>query len=88
MSKEYQIEKAQAEEEFTRWAKENGEPVQLTFATEDIVRLAQQGLGELLRQVGRQFIEAVMEAEVEKLVGIRSAQLPERAAYRWGSERG
>ena len=88
MSKEYQIEKAQAEEEFTHWAKENGQPVQLTFATADVVRLAQQGLGELLRQVGRQFIEAVMEAEVEKLVGIRSAQVAERSAYRWGSEQG
>lgn len=88
MSKEYQIEKAQAEDEFAQWAVENEKPVQLTFATADLVRLAQQGLGELLRQVGRQFIEAVMEAEVEKLVGIRSAALSERAAYRWGTERG
>ena len=88
MRKEYQIEKAQAEEEFTHWAKENGQPVQLTFATAEVVRVAQQGLGELLRQVGRQFIEAVMEAEVEKLAGIRSAQLEERSAYRWGSEKG
>jgi hypothetical protein len=58
VSKEYQIEKAQAEDEFAQWAVENEKPVQLTFATAEVVRLAQQGLGELLRQVGRQFIEA------------------------------
>ena len=45
MSKEYQKEKAQAEEGFTQWAQENGKPLPLTFATADVVRLAQQGLG-------------------------------------------
>src|SRR5256885_17224752 len=63
VSKEYQIEKAQAEEEFAQWAKENGQPVQLSFATAEVVRLAQQGLGELLVQVGRQVIEGVKEAQ-------------------------
>ena len=29
-----------------------------------------------------------MEAEVEKLLGIRSAQWDECSAYRWGSEKG
>jgi putative transposase len=88
VKKEYQIEKGQAEEGFSSWARENQEPVQLAFATADIVRLAQQGLGDLLRQVGRQFIEAVMEAEVEQLVGLRSAPNEERYAYRWGTEQG
>jgi putative transposase len=75
-------------EGFQTWAKENEEPLQLTFATADVVELAQQGLGDLLRQVGRQFIEAVMEAEVEQLVGSRSKANAERAAYRWGTEDG
>lgn len=88
MKEGYQINKSQAEEKFQSWAKENGEPVQVTFATAEMVRLAQQGLGDLLRQVGRQFIEAVMEAEVEQLVGIRSAPNEKRRAYRWGSEQG
>ncbi len=88
MKKEYQIEKGQAMGDFQAWAKQNKEPLQLTFATSDVVQLAQQGLGDLLRQVGRQFIEAVMEAEVEQLVGARSQPNAERAAYRWGTEEG
>lgn len=88
MKEEYQIEKAQAVEGFQAWAQENQEPLQLTFATADIAQLAQQSLGNLLRQVGRQFIEAVMEAEVEQLVGARSKANAERGAYRWGSEDG
>lgn len=35
--------------------------------TADIVKLAQQGLGQLLRQVGKKLIKSVMEAEVEQL---------------------
>jgi putative transposase len=88
VTKEYQIKKGQELEEFQEWAKENEEPVQLTFATPEVVELAQQGLGDLLRQVGRQFIEAVMEAEVEQLVGSRSKPNAERGAYRWGTESG
>ncbi len=88
MKKDYQISKGQAVEGFQTWAKENEEPLQLTFATAEVVELAQQGLGDLLRQVGRQFIEAVMEAEVEQLVGSRSQPNAERAAYRWGTEEG
>lgn len=88
VKQEYQISKGQAVEGFQSWAKENQEPLQLSFATADVVGLAQQGLGELLRQVGRQFIETVMEAEVEQLVGTRSKPNAERAAYRWGTEEG
>lgn len=88
MKQEYQIEKAQAVQGFEAWAQENQEPLQLTFATAEIAQLAQQSLGELLRQVGRQFIEAVMEAEVEQLVGARCKVNAERSAYRWGSEDG
>ena len=52
------------------------------------MRLAQQSLGDLLRQVGRQFVETVMEAEVEQLGGSRSQPNAERGAYRWGTEAG
>jgi putative transposase len=43
--------------------------VQLAFPMPEMVRLAQQGLGELLREVGKIFIENVMECEVEQLAG-------------------
>jgi putative transposase len=88
VKKEYQINKGQAVDEFQAWAKQNQEPVQLTFPTAEIVELAQSSLGDLLRQVGKQFIEAVMEAEVEQLVGARSQPNRKRDAYRWGTEQG
>ncbi len=63
-------------------------PGQERMVTAEIVALAQQSLGELLRQVGRQFMQAVMEAEVEQWVGVRSQPNRQRAAYRWGTEEG
>jgi transposase-like protein len=88
VKKEYQINKGQAIGEFQDWAKQNQQPVQLMIPTADVVELAQSSLGDLLRQVGKQFIEAVMEAEVEQLVGTRSQPDRERQAYRWGTEQG
>jgi transposase-like protein len=52
------------------------------------VKLAEQSLGELLRRVGKMFIEEVLEAEAEKIAGPRSKADQERHAYRWGTEQG
>src|SRR5579871_3675331 len=54
----------------------------------DIAELAQTSLGDLLRGVGKAFIETVMEAEVEQLAGKRSQPNPQRNIYRWGIEDG
>ena len=88
MKKEYQITAQRAVEQFQAWAQGNVDPVQLAFPTAEMVGLAQRGLGELLRQVGKLFIENVMECEVEQLAGKRSELNRERTAYRWGSEEG
>lgn len=88
MKERYQISRARAREKFCRWAKENPVPIQLTFPTADIVELAEQSLGDLLRHVGRIFIESVLASEVEQLAGKRSQADPERNAYRWGKEDG
>ena len=88
MKKQYQIRKGRAVEQFAQWAKSNEVPIQLTIPTAGIAELAQQSLGDLLRSVGKLFIEAVMENEVEQLVGRRSERLVGRGAYRWGSEEG
>jgi transposase-like protein len=69
-------------------AQNNPTPVQLTFPTAGIAELAQQSLGDLLRAVGKAFIETVMETEVEQLVGKRSQRNTGRQAYRWGTESG
>ncbi len=88
MKKSYQIETQRAVEQFQEWANGDIDPIQLTFPAADIVHLAQQGLGELLRQVGKIFIENVLESEVEQIAGKRSHPDPTRTAYRWGSEQG
>jgi putative transposase len=88
VKKEYQIQAQRAMEQFETWADGNADPVQLAFPTPEMVRLAQQGLGELLRKIGKIFIENVMECEVEQLAGKRSRPDRKRSAYRWGSEEG
>jgi putative transposase len=88
VKEQYQIKPGRARKQFIEWAKENPVPLQLTIPTADVVELAQHSLGDLLRHVGRIFIETVMESEVEQLVGKRSQADPERHAYRWGKEGG
>ena len=88
MKKQYQITKKQAEDRFTSWAAENEIPLQFTFETKDVVELAKSSLGDLLRKVGKIFIESVMEAEVVDLVGKKSKPNQDRQAYRWGTEAG
>jgi hypothetical protein len=88
VKKQYQITKRRAAEQFAQWAKKNEVPVQLTIPTAGMAELAQQSLGDLLRSVGKIFIESVMQSEVEHLAGQRSERLVGRGAYRWGSEEG
>jgi transposase-like protein len=88
VKKRYQISKLRAAERFKQWAAANPQPIQFAFPTSDIVQLANHSLGELLRSVGKVFIQSVMAAEVEDLVGKRSRPDAGRGAYRWGSEEG
>lgn len=89
MKRRYQIRKQQAIEAFkAQAAAENANPVQLNFPSAEMIKLLECSLGDLLRGVGKLFIEAVMEQEVEMLVGERSKPSCERKAYRWGSEAG
>jgi hypothetical protein len=88
MKKQYQIGKRRAVESFQNWAAENPIPLQLLFETSDMAELAKASLGDLLRTVGKLFIEKVLEAEVEQLVGRKSKTNKERQAHRWGTESG
>jgi putative transposase len=45
-------------------------------------------LGDLVRHVGKMFIEGVLEAEADQIVGPRSKADQQRQAYRWGTEKG
>jgi len=88
VKKQYQISKRRAAARFEEWAKSNPIPIQLTFPTAGIAELAQNSLGDLLRSVGRIFIESVMESEVRELAGERFQRYDRRGVYRWGSESG
>ncbi|MGZ9130737.1 MAG: IS256 family transposase [Candidatus Binatia bacterium] len=88
MKKQYQISKERAAKRFENWAISNESPIQLTIPTPEIAELAQSSLGDLLRAVGKIFIESVMDAEVEQIVGRRSKPNEQRGAYRWGTEAG
>lgn len=88
MKKRYQISKRRAAESFRDWAATNRKPIQLTFPTQSIAELSRRSLGDLLRSVGKLFIESVMESEVEQVVGQRSQPNQNRGAYRWGRESG
>jgi putative transposase len=63
-------------------------PVQISLPMAEVLSCLEQGLGELVRKVGKIFIESVLEAEVEQLVGPRCNRSAQRQAYRWGVERG
>src|SRR5262245_53605676 len=88
MKRTYQISRRRAAEKFRKFALSSPTPIQLTFPLAEIAELAQASLGDLLRGVGKVFIESVMEAEVEKLAGKRSQPDPSRNIYRWGNEDG
>lgn len=88
MKRQYQISKKRAAERFCDWAANNQFPVQLHIPSAEIAELAGASLGDLLRTIGKLFIETVMEAEVEHMVGERSKPNAERSAYRWGREAG
>lgn len=89
MKQRYQAAAKDAVDQFRSWATQEGQaPIQLSFAIPEIVKLAEQSLGDLLRKVGKVFIEGVLEAEAEQLAGPRSKADQERQAYRWGTEQG
>ena len=88
MKPRYQKEAAKAAEQFQDWAKQSQQPIQLMFPILPMIELAKQGLGELVRHLGKMFIEEVLEVEAEYLAGPRSKPTEEREAYRWGREQG
>jgi len=62
--------------------------VQVCLPMAEVLSSIEQGLGELVRKVGRLFIESVLESEVEQIAGPRSCRRQTRQAYRWGVEQG
>lgn len=88
MKEEYQIEKQAVGAAIAEQPEQSELPVQIALPLAEVLSSLEQGLGELLRKVGRLFIESVLETEAEQLAGPRSCRSLQRRIYRWGSERG
>ena len=88
MKEEYQIEKQVAVGMATAQLPTREPPVQIALPMAEVLSCLEQGLGELLRKVGRLFIESVLETEAEQIAGPRSRRSQQRHVYRWGSEQG
>ncbi len=88
MKEEYQIEEQAVAATEGGQPSRNELPVQISLPMAEVLSCIEHGLGELLRKVGRLFIESVLELEAEQLAGPRSRRTLQRRAYRWGSEQG
>src|SRR5215813_12752676 len=88
MEKPYQIEAQRAVKQLAEMAADGNPSVQMMLPLAEMMGWLRKGVGELVRQAGLQLMDLMMQAEVEELVGKRHQRQPERAANRWGSERG
>jgi transposase-like protein len=88
MKKPYQIAAGRAVQRVRQWAEENKPAVQLVLPMVEILTLAKQGAGELIRQTGLQLILLAMTQEIEALAGGRYERSPGRQARRWSRENG
>jgi len=88
MKKPYQIESQRAVKQFEAMAADGDPAVQMVLPMAEMVGWLRKGVSELVRQAGLQLMDLLMQEEVRELAGERSQRQPERAASRWGSERG
>jgi len=88
MKKPYQIEAQRAIKQLDAMAADGNPAVQMILPMAEMMGWLRKGVGELIRQAGLQLMDLLMQEEVRELAGERSQRQPERAANRWGSERG
>jgi transposase-like protein len=88
MKKPYQIEAQRAVKQLEEMATDGNAAVQLVLPIAEMVGWLRQGVGALIREAGLRVMELLMEEEVRERVGERSQPQPDRAANRWGKERG
>ena len=88
MRKPYQITGARAVQRVRRWAEKDNPIVQLVLPMIEILALAKQSAGELVREAGLRTILLAIAEEAAALTGKRHQQWPERQAHRWSREGG
>ena len=65
MNKPYQIAAGRAVQRVRRWAEEKSPVVHLVLPMVEILTLAKQGAGELIREAGLQLVLLAMAQEIE-----------------------
>ena len=88
MKKPYQIEAQRAIKQLDAMAADGNPAVQMMLPMAEMMGWLRKGVGELIRQAGLQLMDLLIQEEVRELAGERSERQTERAANRWGSERG
>ena len=84
MNRTYQIEKQRALQRFQRQAETEKQPVQIVLPLAEIVAFARQGIMKVLREVGVELIQQVMNSEANAL----TKTSPGGNCIRWGQQRG
>lgn len=88
MKKPYQIGAGRAVQRVRQWAENQNPAVQLVLPMIEILALAKQGAGELVREAGLRVILLAMAQETEALTGARHQRSADRQAHRWSREDG
>jgi transposase-like protein len=88
MKKPYQIAAGRAVQRVRQWAEEKNPVVQLMLPMVEILTLAKQGAGEVVREAGLQVMLLAMAQEIEALTGCRYQRFADRQAQRWSREHG
>lgn len=88
MKKPYQIAGGRAVQRVRQWAEHHNPAVQLVLPMIEILALAKQGAGELVREAGLRIILLAMAQETQALTGARHHRSPDRQAHRWSREDG
>lgn len=88
MKKPYQIAAGRAVQRVRQWAENQNPAVQLVLPMIEILTLAKQGAGELVREAGLRIMLLAMAQETEALTGARHGRSSDRQAHRWSREDG
>jgi hypothetical protein len=88
LKKQYQIVREKAVRAFREQAQQTEQNIQTILPLSEVVWLLEQGLGQLIRAVGQELMQSVMEAEVRQRVGDPHQPNRQREYYRWGQEQG
>jgi putative transposase len=88
MKKPYQIAAGRAVQRVRQWAENQNPAVQLILPMVEILALAKQGAGELVREAGLRIILLAMAQETDALTGARHQRSADRQAHRWSREDG